>query len=109
MKEVYQFFTRPNVLYVLLPFLWGAIWAAALQWTRLGRFLALKRTWLTVLIGVGGDLLFMLAFLNIEDWFRTLIILAASSIPIIFRSLANERADLREGIDDERTRQSSGP
>lgn len=41
---------------LVLAVIWGGIWAVTLQYVPLGRFLAARRTWLTVVVGVGGDL-----------------------------------------------------
>jgi hypothetical protein len=86
----------------MLPFalslglIWGAIWAAFLQWHRLGRFLAVKRTWITVVIGVGVDLLLVLLVVSLETWLYVVAVLAASSVPIVARSLYNEFAETLE-------------
>lgn len=74
------------ILRVLLAFGWGFAWAAYLQFTRHGQFLALERTWLTVVIGIGVDLL--IAYPG--DWYTITLIISFSSIGIIFRSLINE-------------------
>jgi len=52
-----------ELFYYLLALVWGGIWAAFLQWTRPGWFLANKRTWLTVVVGVGVDLGIILGIL----------------------------------------------
>jgi len=80
----------------ILAFFWGAIWASLLQFTRLGRFLALKRTWVTVVIGVGVDLLLVKAFLSWADWLRLAAVIGLSSVGIIARSLINEHIDHNE-------------
>jgi len=36
---------------------WGILLAVFLQFSRMGRFLAVERTWITVVVGVGVDLL----------------------------------------------------
>lgn len=79
----------------LLALFWGALWALFLQYTDHGRFLALRRTWIAVVIGVGGDLLILVAILPFEAWLVVCGILTASSIGIIARSLINEHADDR--------------
>lgn len=78
---------------LLFAVIWGMVWAAFLQFSELGRFLAAQRTWVTVVIGVGGDLIIALACLPFEAWWRMVAIVAASSIGIITRSLINEKAD----------------
>lgn len=74
-------------------FIWGWAWAAYLQYTRTGRWLAYQRTWLTVVVGVGGDLLIALWCVERKQWLRIAVIIAASSIGIIVRSLYNEYRD----------------
>lgn len=71
---------------VFLGFLWGFLWAGILQFTRQGQFLVLKRTWLTVVIGIGVDLLIAYP----ADWWTIFLVISVSSIGIIFRSLVNE-------------------
>lgn len=78
---------------VYLAVIWGALWAAYLQWTRTGRWLAYQRTWITVVVGVGGDLLIALLCMERSEWRKIAGIVAASSIGIIFRSLWNEYRD----------------
>lgn len=67
-------------------FAWGTLWAIALQQARWGRFLAEERTWLTVVVGVGVDLLIAYG----GDWWTVAAVIAASSPAIIYRSLHNE-------------------
>lgn len=74
------------ILRVLLAFGWGWSWAAYLQFTERGQFLAQKRTWVTVVVGVGVDLLIAWP----AGWYTITLVIAASSIGIIFRSLSNE-------------------
>lgn len=70
----------------LLALLWGIGWALMLQYHRLGRFLAAERTWITVVVGVGVDLLIGIN----ADWFTICGIVVLSSLGIIARSLINE-------------------
>lgn len=69
---------------------WGCVWAWALQATGWGRWLALRRTWITVVVGVGGDMAVLLLVLPWDLWLAVLGVLAASSVGIILRSLLNE-------------------
>lgn len=71
---------------VCLAFFWGFLWAAYLQFTKQGQFLVLKRTWLTVVIGIGVDLLIAYG----GDWWTVSAVIAVSSVGIIIRSLWNE-------------------
>lgn len=74
------------LLRICLAFLWGFSWAGYLQYTRQGQFLVLKRTWITVVIGVGVDLLIAYA----ADYWTVVLVISVSSFGIIFRSLWNE-------------------
>lgn len=77
----------------LLAFSWGAAWAACLQFTTWGRWLAFRRTWLTVVIGVGVDIFIMLIALPIRFVTLAALIISISSVGIIGRSLYNELND----------------
>jgi hypothetical protein len=83
-------------LALFLALIWGGIWAAFLQFIPLGRFLAQKRTWITVVIGVGMDLLIALMIMPWEYWKLFALVIAYSSIGIILRSLANEWDESKE-------------
>ncbi len=83
-------------LSLILAGVWGCIWAALLQHTTWGRFLALRRAWLAVVIGIGVDLLILLAVIPLTAWLSICAIIACSAIGIIGRSLANEQRDHRE-------------
>jgi hypothetical protein len=83
---------------LFLAFFWGLAWAAYLQLTEMGRFLAIKRGWLTVVVGVGGDLLIALLVMPRRAWVQMVTIIAASSLPIITRSLINELSETNEVI-----------
>lgn len=78
---------------VILALFWGALWAAFLQCNAWGRYLALRRTWLTVVVGVGIDLLILATVLPLEAWLLMCAVIAASSVGIIARSLYNEHQD----------------
>lgn len=77
----------PMILRVLLAFAWGIGFATYLETNRHGQFLVSERTWLTVVIGIGVDLL--IAYPG--DWWTVLTVIAASSVGIIARSLMNEQ------------------
>jgi hypothetical protein len=90
------------ILTFVLALIWGAVWAATLQHTAWGRFLAVRRTWIAVVIGVGGDLLLLLILLPVLVWLSIVALFALSSVGIIGRSLANEwreHRELLEGVD----------
>ncbi len=80
-------------LTAILALIWGAIWALFLQLHPWGQWLAIKRTWLTVVIGVGVDMALLLLVLDIHTWTAVATVIAASSVGIIVRSLYNEHAD----------------
>lgn len=71
---------------------WGGVWALCLQ-TPWGRWLALRRTWLAVVIGVGIDGLICLLLLPLETWLSVATVVAASSIGVIARALAHEHKE----------------
>lgn len=81
------------VIAVFLAVFWGIAWAMALQFTRWGRWLVLRRTWLSVVVGVGVDLLIVAAFLPFEEWLRLVAVIALSSLGLVFRSIHNEHKE----------------
>ena len=56
----------------------------------LGRFLAQRRTWITVVIGCGVDVLILLLVVPLETAALVVGVLALSSLGIIARSIYNE-------------------
>ena len=80
---------------VILALFWGGLWATFLQFSAWGRYLALRRTWLTVVVGVGIDLLILATVIPLAAWLLMCAVIAASSLGIIARSLYNERQDER--------------
>ena len=80
----------------ILALLWGIVWAALLQFSQLGRFLAARRTWLTVVCGVGVDLILLRPMLRLADWLKVVLIVALSAFGIVARSVLNEARDHRE-------------
>lgn len=87
------------LLALVLALFWGGIWAALLQFSGWGRFMAVRRAWLCVVIGVGVDLLILLALVTLDAWLQVCAILAASAIGIVVRSVANEWRDHREQLE----------
>lgn len=83
-------------------FAWGCAWAGVLQWTRWGRKLVVKRTWVTVVIGTAGNLALLLWAFDLRGWLIILGVFAASSIGIIVRSVHNELRDEDEDIKEAR-------
>lgn len=80
---------------LFLALFWGLLWAAFLQFTTPGRYLVKRRTWITVVIGVGVDLLILLMVLPINTVATIALIIAVSAVPIIARSIINEYSDFR--------------
>lgn len=85
--------------FYLLALIWGAIWATFIQFSRFGRWLVNRRTWITVVIGVGGDLIILLFMIPFRIWIKFFTIVALSSVGIIYRSLFNELTETLEEID----------
>jgi len=67
-------------------FVWGVIYSVFLQFSPQGQFMAEKRTWLAVVIGIGTDLL--IGFNG--SYAEICLVVAFSSVGIIARSLINE-------------------
>lgn len=84
--------------FYILALFWGAIWAAFIQFSRFGRWLVNRRTWITVVVGVGGDLIILLFMIPFRIWIKFFSIVALSSVPIIYRSLFNELTETLEEI-----------
>ncbi|MCB0137108.1 MAG: hypothetical protein KDD75_18540 [Caldilineaceae bacterium] len=78
---------------LLLAAVWGVVWALFLQYHPWGQWLAVRRTWLTVVAGVGVDLALLATVLDLATWLTVAGVIAASSIGIIARSIANERRE----------------
>lgn len=74
----------------MLALIWGIVWACLLQFTRWGRWLALYRTWITVVVGVGVDLIILLFLLPRSVWGLVLETIGLSAVGLIARSLWNE-------------------
>jgi hypothetical protein len=88
----------------LLALFWGILWSLLLQYVKPCAFLAAKRTWITVVIGVGVDhaianLLIKHAADARQMWTGTIAIVALSSLGIIARSLLNEWTHERQTLD----------
>jgi len=81
---------------VFLALFWGVFWAVVLEYTPPGRFLARKRTWITVVIGVGGDLAILALVLEPQTLALVAAIIAVSAVGVIARSLGNEMQEWGE-------------
>jgi uncharacterized membrane protein len=64
-----------------------------------GQFLAERRSWLTIVIGIGVDLLIAILVLDWTAWWQVLAIVAVSNLGIIARGVYNEWTEAREVID----------
>jgi hypothetical protein len=82
---------KRTALFIAAEFLWGAAWAVFLQNTRLGRYLAGRKTWTTVIVGVGGTLALAYPVIEEKSWWRICQAFALSSTGIIVRSIVNEQ------------------
>lgn len=88
-----------SVLAFILAFVWGVLFSLFLQLHPLGQFLVVRRTWITVVIGGGVNLLIALMVLEFHAWVAMVVIFAFSSVGIIVRSLHNEFECKRGEID----------
>src|SRR5512145_1292551 len=81
-----------GALTFLLLAIWGAFYALTLQTTRLGRFLAYRMTWASVVIGVGVVIIIAAigGWSDKAELFKVFLALGASAIGIIARSVVNE-------------------
>lgn len=79
---------------------WGILFAVFLQYNRMGQFIADKRTWIAVVLGVGGDLLIGAW----AAWWELWLIVALSSVGIVARSLINERNTPEPALNAYRTK-----
>lgn len=87
-------------LAIVLALLWGGIWASFIEFTPLGRYLADKRTWITVVVGGGVDVVIMRLALDWDAILVVFLVILASSVGIITRSLINEWKEDRGVLDD---------
>jgi hypothetical protein len=78
---------------LLLGLVWGVVWACVLQCTSPGRFIAARRSWIAVIIGIGGDLGLLFLCLGADVVLIVFGVIAMSGIPIVARSLYNEYQD----------------
>ena len=75
---------------LLLGAIWGVIIAVAIEYTALGRWIAERMTWLSVVAGVGGDLLLLLLLADEAGrvlWWQVAAVIAVSSAGVIYRGL----------------------
>lgn len=79
---------------IVLAAVWGTGYALFLQ-TYPGRFLAARLTWLSVVIGIGVDLVIAAVAIGLETALLVGGLIALSAVPIVVRSFVNEMRDLR--------------
>ncbi|MCK9629250.1 MAG: hypothetical protein M0R37_11765 [Bacteroidales bacterium] len=84
----------------LLAFLWGIGLACFLQFSRIGQYIATARTWISVVIGVGVDLLLGIG----AAWWVMWLVVALSSLGVITRSLFNEHNEAEPALNRYRTK-----
>lgn len=77
------------ILRITLAILWGGGFAAFLQFHHWGKWLVEERTWMTVVAGIGVDMI--IAFHNHIVWWTIMTVIAGSFIGILVRSLYNEK------------------
>ena len=65
---------------------WGIMLAVFLQYVRIGKFIAEQRTWLSVVLGIGGDLLIAWQ----AEWLEICVIISLSAVGMVWRSVVNE-------------------
>lgn len=82
--------TAMLTLTLLMAAVWGVVWALFLQFTAYGRWLAVRRTWATVVVGVGVDVALLALVLTPGDVVVVLAVFAASAVGIVGRSFLNE-------------------
>ncbi len=92
-----------SLLGVILAGFWGTAFAVWLQRTKAGAFIAARYTWLSVVIGVGVDMLIALIVIEAHIWVVLIGLFAASGTPIVIRSLLNEHRLQQEVIDAQTT------
>jgi hypothetical protein len=89
-------------LAIILGGIWGALWGLYKHLHPFGRYLATRRTWVSVTIGVAVTLLITLIILPVNLWVRVVIIFAAASAGPIITSLLDELNDeqaIRDVVD----------
>ena len=86
----------------LLGALWGIGWAMFLWMSAVGRWLRLRRTWLTVVVGVGMDLLIVRMAVDVAAWLVMVGVVACSGQGVVAMAWGGEYGDHRELMDDGR-------
>jgi hypothetical protein len=84
---------------MILGVVWGGVWATWLHLHPTGKWMRRKRTWLTVVVGVGVDFFIAFCFVPWECFWPVAAIVGLSGIPIIAWCLGNEQREDEELID----------
>lgn len=90
---------RMELLAGFLALFWGLVWAVMLWGTGWGRFLRQRRTWLTVVMGVGGDLMIAGLVLELRAWLLVWGIVGLSAVGIVGFCLEQEYREHRDEMD----------
>jgi Kef-type K+ transport system membrane component KefB len=80
------------LLTLAIEMIWGIVWATLLSRTKLGRYLAIEQTWITVVVGVGVTGLIGALVLDWQTVLTCTLLFVASSIGIIASAL-HQKAD----------------
>lgn len=79
---------------MFLGIFWGVFYAVFLQQTKVGKFLVIHRTWITVVVGVGVDIAIMAIVMPFEHVVTVFSVFAASALGIVARSLYLESREV---------------
>jgi len=82
---------KKHILFILLELAWGALFALFLQHTRPGKYLAYRKSWLAVVIGVIGTEILSLPVTGTRAVLLSALAFSCSAIGIVARALVNER------------------
>ena len=86
----------PTQIALYLALSWGVLWAVLIQFIPRLRWLVNRRTWVTVVVGIGGDLFIAYWIIPFDAWIRVFGVVTLSSVGIIIRSFVNEHAEHQE-------------
>lgn len=75
---------------LLLALVWSVMVAAFIEFTGLGRWIAIHMTWFIVATGMGGDLLILLLLVDEAGrvaWWQIVAVIAVSSVAVSLRGI----------------------
>ncbi|MDI9548363.1 MAG: hypothetical protein QM346_12275 [Chloroflexota bacterium] len=84
---------------LLLALIWGLAVAGFIEFTDFGRWIAERMTWLSVVAGVGGDMLILLLLIDESGkvaWWHILAVIGLSSLGVIYRGLRQAHGYFRQ-------------